>query len=175
MVHALAAAGLELCVPAACRRARPLLGRKETRAPEERPSDAAAQVRADRNAEKHPHRLRQRLFRRGHRLCPDLAHLVDGRFRNPRRIRDSAGVRIPRRRRGRDTGRDDCSIRSRAPDGGRPMNDAVAIYDVSQEAFVPASEAGPAPKRIVVAYGFWVFLLSDIIMFSALFAAYAVL
>ena len=38
-----------------------------------------------------------------------------------------------------------------------------------------ASEAGPAPKRIVVAYGFWVFLLSDIVMFSALFAAYAVL
>src|SRR5213078_3803240 len=29
--------------------------------------------------------------------------------------------------------------------------------------------------RIVVAYGFWIFLLSDIIMFSALFAAYAVL
>jgi len=55
------------------------------------------------------------------------------------------------------------------------MNDAVAIYDVRQEAFVPASEAGPAPKRIVVAYGFWIFLLSDIIMFSALFAAYAVL
>jgi len=55
------------------------------------------------------------------------------------------------------------------------MNDAVAIYDVRQEAFVPASAAGPAPKRIVVAYGFWVFLLSDIIMFSALFAAYAVL
>ena len=55
------------------------------------------------------------------------------------------------------------------------MNDAVAIYDVSQETFVPASEAGPAPKQIVVAYGFWVFLLSDIIMFSALFAAYAVL
>ena len=55
------------------------------------------------------------------------------------------------------------------------MNDAVAIYDVRQEAFAPASEAGPAPKRIVVAYGFWIFLLSDIIMFSALFAAYAVL
>src|SRR5262245_24909654 len=34
---------------------------------------------------------------------------------------------------------------------------------------------GPAPKRIVVAFGFWVFLLSDIVMFSALFAAYAVL
>jgi cytochrome o ubiquinol oxidase subunit III len=34
---------------------------------------------------------------------------------------------------------------------------------------------GPAPTRTVVAYGFWIFLLSDIIMFSALFAAYAVL
>jgi len=34
---------------------------------------------------------------------------------------------------------------------------------------------GPAPKRIVVGYGFWIFLLSDVIMFSAFFAAYAVL
>jgi len=36
-------------------------------------------------------------------------------------------------------------------------------------------EGGPAPKRIVVGYGFWIFLLSDIIMFSAFFATYAVL
>lgn len=55
------------------------------------------------------------------------------------------------------------------------MNVAVAVYDVNQQAFAPASEAGPAPKRIVVAYGFWIFLLSDIVMFAALFAAYAVL
>jgi cytochrome o ubiquinol oxidase subunit 3 len=34
---------------------------------------------------------------------------------------------------------------------------------------------GPAPKRVVIAYGFWIFILSDIVMFSALFAAYAVL
>src|SRR5258708_2564774 len=34
---------------------------------------------------------------------------------------------------------------------------------------------GPAPKRIVVAFGFWIFILSDMIMFSALFAAHAVL
>jgi cytochrome o ubiquinol oxidase subunit 3 len=34
---------------------------------------------------------------------------------------------------------------------------------------------GPAPVSIVVSYGFWIFLLSDIIMFSALFATYAVL
>src|SRR6202020_1150848 len=38
-----------------------------------------------------------------------------------------------------------------------------------------SSGGGPAPVRIVVAFGFWIFLLSDIIMFSALFAAYAVL
>jgi cytochrome o ubiquinol oxidase subunit 3 len=55
------------------------------------------------------------------------------------------------------------------------MNIAVAIDDVDQEALPTASGAGPAPKRIVVAYGFWIFLLSDIVMFSALFAAYAVL
>jgi cytochrome o ubiquinol oxidase subunit III len=34
---------------------------------------------------------------------------------------------------------------------------------------------GPAPTRTVVAYGFWIFLLSDFIMFSGLFATYAVL
>ncbi len=33
----------------------------------------------------------------------------------------------------------------------------------------------PASKRIIVGYGFWIFLLSDIIMFSAFFATYAVL
>jgi cytochrome o ubiquinol oxidase subunit 3 len=43
------------------------------------------------------------------------------------------------------------------------------------ECAVPESAAGPAPVRIVVGYGFWIFLLSDIIMFSALFATYAVL
>jgi cytochrome o ubiquinol oxidase subunit 3 len=53
------------------------------------------------------------------------------------------------------------------------MNIAVAVDDVRDPP--NPSEAGPAPKRIVVAYGFWIFLLSDIVMFSALFAAYAVL
>jgi len=32
---------------------------------------------------------------------------------------------------------------------------------------------GPASTRTVVAYGFWIFLLSDFILFSGLFAAYA--
>jgi cytochrome o ubiquinol oxidase subunit III len=34
---------------------------------------------------------------------------------------------------------------------------------------------GPASKRIVVGYGFWMFILSDFVMFAAFFAAYAVL
>src|SRR5271169_1140287 len=55
------------------------------------------------------------------------------------------------------------------------MNITVAIDSVPQAALPSTSEAGPAPKRIVVAYGFWIFLLSDIIMFAALFASYATL
>ena len=34
---------------------------------------------------------------------------------------------------------------------------------------------GPAPVRVVVGYGFWLFILSDMVMFSAFFATYAVL
>jgi cytochrome o ubiquinol oxidase subunit III len=34
---------------------------------------------------------------------------------------------------------------------------------------------GPAPKRIVTAYGFWIFILSDMVLFSCFFAAFAVL
>jgi cytochrome o ubiquinol oxidase subunit 3 len=52
-----------------------------------------------------------------------------------------------------------------------PARDAAAVPDVVRE----AGDSGPAAVRIVVSYGFWIFLLSDIIMFSALFATYAVL
>jgi cytochrome o ubiquinol oxidase subunit 3 len=57
------------------------------------------------------------------------------------------------------------------------MNIAAVIEEaqVHHDAAWNADEAGPAPKRNVVAYGFWIFLLSDIVMFSALFAGYAVL
>ncbi len=34
---------------------------------------------------------------------------------------------------------------------------------------------GPASKRITTAYGFWIFLLSDFVLFSGFYAAYAVL
>ena len=55
------------------------------------------------------------------------------------------------------------------------MNVAATIDGVPREALPRASEAGPASKRIVVAYGFWIFLLSDIVMFAALFSSYAIL
>ena len=37
------------------------------------------------------------------------------------------------------------------------------------------ADSGPEPTRVIVAYGFWIFLLSDFVMFSGLFAAYGVL
>jgi len=52
----------------------------------------------------------------------------------------------------------------------------VGVADLGvREAPREGSGAGPASVRIVVGYGFWIFLLSDIILFSALFATYAVL
>ena len=38
-----------------------------------------------------------------------------------------------------------------------------------------AEHSGPASKRIVTGYGFWIFILSDMVMFSCFFAAFAVL
>ena len=40
---------------------------------------------------------------------------------------------------------------------------------------VPLSLRGPASVRVVAGFGFWLFLLSDIIIFAALFATYSVL
>ncbi|WP_280156504.1 cytochrome (ubi)quinol oxidase subunit III [Piscinibacter sp. XHJ-5] len=47
--------------------------------------------------------------------------------------------------------------------------------DVLRPAAPSAGELGPAPKHTVAGFGFWIYLLSDIVMFSALFATYAVL
>ncbi|HEY2684653.1 MAG TPA: cytochrome o ubiquinol oxidase subunit III [Steroidobacteraceae bacterium] len=55
------------------------------------------------------------------------------------------------------------------------MNTVVDIPTEEVSEGIPLSELGPASPRIVAAYGFWLFLLSDIIIFAALFAAYAVL
>jgi cytochrome o ubiquinol oxidase subunit III len=68
-----------------------------------------------------------------------------------------------------------------------PLPRAVDPYAIGRAAYditglgggrSPATgrgEGGPASKRVIVGYGFWIFLLSDIVMFSCFFAAYAVL
>jgi cytochrome o ubiquinol oxidase subunit 3 len=55
------------------------------------------------------------------------------------------------------------------------MNIAVVADAVGNKPSPDLAWATPVSKRIVVAYGFWIFLLSDVVMFSALFASYAVL
>jgi cytochrome o ubiquinol oxidase subunit 3 len=52
---------------------------------------------------------------------------------------------------------------------------ALALAGRRGHAAPLTEEAHGASKRIVVAYGFWIFLISDIILFAALFATYAVL
>ena len=56
------------------------------------------------------------------------------------------------------------------------MTTAVAHGDPHQVGVLADFEhEGPAPKRIVTGFGFWIFLLSDMVMFSCFFAAFAVL
>ena len=54
---------------------------------------------------------------------------------------------------------------------------AASAADPNALGHGPETEAhgGVAGKRIIVGYGFWMFLVSDIIMFACFFAAYAVL
>ena len=60
----------------------------------------------------------------------------------------------------------------------------MSAFDATAERDIPSAEPARARhhaadelalKRIVVGFGFWIFLLSDIVMFSAFFASYAVL
>ena len=55
------------------------------------------------------------------------------------------------------------------------MSTTLEIDQLRSELLPAVRGALAVPKRIVVGYGFWIFLLSDIVMFAALFAAYAVL
>ena len=52
---------------------------------------------------------------------------------------------------------------------------AHGAHEAHNLPIVETENPGPAPKRIVTGYGFWIFILSDMVMFSAFFAAYAVL
>jgi cytochrome o ubiquinol oxidase subunit 3 len=51
----------------------------------------------------------------------------------------------------------------------------VALAEANHGSAAGLEWSGPAPKRVVTGYGFWIFILSDMVMFSALFATYAVL
>jgi cytochrome o ubiquinol oxidase subunit 3 len=53
--------------------------------------------------------------------------------------------------------------------------DAITREPATGPESIPLSERGPAPTNVVVGFGFWLFLLSDIVVFASLFAAYAVL
>ena len=56
------------------------------------------------------------------------------------------------------------------------MSAHAAAHHAAHHAPGPSHAASEfASQRIVTGYGFWIFLLSDIVMFSALFATYAVL
>jgi cytochrome o ubiquinol oxidase subunit 3 len=52
---------------------------------------------------------------------------------------------------------------------------SVGEQTLSAGPVIPLSLRGPAPIRVVAGFGFWLFLLSDIILFSVLFATYSVL
>jgi cytochrome o ubiquinol oxidase subunit 3 len=51
----------------------------------------------------------------------------------------------------------------------------IVLTDTHPGAVAARDWSGPASKRIVTGYGFWIFILSDMVMFSAFFATYAVL
>ena len=89
-------------------------GSEATRAGEPRSASACAQVQADRDAEEQRDRLHQRVLCRRHRLCADLAHLVDGRRGTAWRICDPSRLRVSQMRR-----------RSRSPLSRSPNSNGV--------------------------------------------------
>jgi cytochrome o ubiquinol oxidase subunit III len=59
--------------------------------------------------------------------------------------------------------------------GGQNHGGSGVILGGGSEPLFAHAERTPASERIIVGYGFWIFLISDIIMFSAFFATYSVL
>jgi cytochrome o ubiquinol oxidase subunit I len=64
--------------------------------------------------------------------------------------------------------------------GREPGIHAVQVPEKEEAAAIGIRDAragfpGPASRRIITGYGFWIFLLSDFVMFSAFYSAYAVL
>ena len=179
MVDGVAAAGLEFCRPAAMSTGIDAFWSSKQRL-------RGKQAQPEQSREYEPIEMPKnsatgfvtRLLCRRHRLCADLAHLVDGCGLASSALsstllafafRDEEEIEIPAEQ--------IAQFDRRHQAGGCGMSSIAVRHSMMSvdDALPSASEAGPAPKRIVVAYGFWIFLLSDIVMFSALFAAYAVL
>jgi cytochrome o ubiquinol oxidase subunit 3 len=59
--------------------------------------------------------------------------------------------------------------------GAEPVSVAALAEGTAGGRATAGSHGHEDLKRLVVAYGFWIFLISDIIMFAAFFATYAVL
>src|SRR5215813_9392115 len=130
-------------------------------------------------------------------LCAHLAYLVAGGgilpwrlcdFRRLRMARPDRISRFGRRGRPHRSGKPQRSPRGVGSAGSRRMSitqEAARGYEPYTVGTGPRAKAGLptfehaertlASKRVISAFGFWIFLLSDIIMFSAFFAAYAVL
>src|ERR1700679_3501865 len=102
--------------------------------------------------------------------------MVVGDSRVGRRDWRRSSPRVANRARGSCPARHDCRARACTPiAGGTRMNTVVDVAADEMPTGIPLSERGPAQPRVIAGFGFWLFLLSDIIIFSALFAAYAVL
>ena len=99
-----------------------------------------------------------------------------------RRLRDLRRLRLARRTEDDHSGRGRRAHRPRQPARARRGAGRAAGAGMSASTQPPTAHdpraaigarpdqrrRGPASKRIVVGYGFWIFLLSDIVMFSAL-------
>src|ERR1700730_5635430 len=176
---------------------RGLLGHEAARTPAGE-AQRGARLCGNRDAKEQPNRLHLRLLRDHHGFRVDLAHLVDGRtFRIGRLcdLRRRLCVAGPGRvhHSGGDSRAHRSSQPKRAHCGARPTpGDAMTAIDAAagrddphhlghdrespyRQHTLGHAAGGLVSKRIITGYGFWIFLLSDIIMFSAFFAAYAVL
>src|SRR5579871_3008685 len=76
------------------------------------------------------------------------------------------------KRRGRNLGKRSCPL---LPAGEGACMMTTPHQTLANNEIIPLSLRGPAPVAVLVGYGFWLFLLSDILIFAALFATYSVL
>ena len=175
---------------------RRLLGHEAARPPAGE-ARRGARLCGNRDAKEQPNRLHLRLLRDHHGFRVDLAHLVDGGPGRIGRLRDLRRLCLAGRGRVHHSGGNSRAHRSsqpkRAQCGARPTpGGAMTTFDAAAGRNDPNrlghdrespdrqhrlghAAGGLVSKRIITGYGFWIFLLSDIIMFSAFFAAYAVL